>query len=236
MYNKSSLKSGFTLIELSIVLVIIGLLVGGVVTGSSLIHQSSLKSVINEFNTINTAINSFKLQYNFLPGDFPNAGSFWSGSSNCANSASPTGCNGDGNGQVYFVSTSGTESYRAFQHMNLAGILDGSFPGDNTFSSLYPSKYKRGYYDIRYGGTSSSGPIGNQIELGNWSIPGRIAAAGLAQPYDAYNIDSKMDDGLPNTGKLIGFDGANNTAGACATTSYNLTGTVNGCRMSKILD
>jgi prepilin-type N-terminal cleavage/methylation domain-containing protein len=67
---------GFTLIEISIVLVIIGLLVGGVLVGKSLIEASRLRAQISQFEQFDTAANTFRNKYNCLPGDCPNASSF----------------------------------------------------------------------------------------------------------------------------------------------------------------
>ncbi len=64
---------GFTLIELSIVLVIIGLIVGGVLVGQDLIHAAALRAVISEKDRFSAAIYTFQGKYGYLPGDFPNA-------------------------------------------------------------------------------------------------------------------------------------------------------------------
>jgi prepilin-type N-terminal cleavage/methylation domain-containing protein len=71
-------KHGFTLIELSIVIVIIGLIVAGVVSGQSLITQAKLRSVASEYNKYDSATNTFYLEYNALQGDMSNAWEFFS--------------------------------------------------------------------------------------------------------------------------------------------------------------
>ena len=60
-------KKGFTLLELSIVIVVIGLIVAGISAGQSLVRQASLKSLISERDQYTTAVNTYKLQYNALP-------------------------------------------------------------------------------------------------------------------------------------------------------------------------
>ena len=62
-------RSGFTLIELSIVLVIIGLIVGGILVGQDLIHAATIRSQISQIEKYNTAVNSFQIKYDGLPGD-----------------------------------------------------------------------------------------------------------------------------------------------------------------------
>ena len=74
--QKTSHISAFSLVELSIVLVILGLLVGGVLSGQSLIRAAELRSVTTEYSRYTTAISSFRDKYFALPGDMSNATSF----------------------------------------------------------------------------------------------------------------------------------------------------------------
>lgn len=90
---------GFTLIELSIVLVIIGLIVGGILVGRELIRQSELRGDLRELDKMTAAINSFKLKYGCVPGDCTNADQFFS---------TPSPENGDGNGIIDSLADSGT--------------------------------------------------------------------------------------------------------------------------------
>ena len=62
-------QAGFTLIELSIVLVIIGLIVGGVLTGQDLIRAAEIRATIGQYEKYNTAVNTFRTKYNGIPGD-----------------------------------------------------------------------------------------------------------------------------------------------------------------------
>jgi len=95
--------TGFTLIELSIVLVIIGLLVGGILVGRDLIEFAKVRAQITQLSDIETQIKTFELKYNCIPGDCPNAtdllgsGSVSSYSYGVCNSSV---CNGTGNGIV----------------------------------------------------------------------------------------------------------------------------------------
>ena len=66
-------REGFTLIELSLVLVIVGLIIGGVVVGRDLIHSAEIRATISQIEKYNTAVNTFRTKYNCLPGDCPAA-------------------------------------------------------------------------------------------------------------------------------------------------------------------
>ena len=70
--KKSKKQSGFTLIEMSIVLVIIGLIVGGVLVGRDLISAAAVRAQISQIEKYNLAVNTFREKYGYLPGDIPN--------------------------------------------------------------------------------------------------------------------------------------------------------------------
>src|ERR1700674_5205343 len=70
-------QSGFTLVEIAIVLVIIGLLLGGILKGQEMITQAKIKNIVNDFNGITAAINSYQDRYRSLPGDDQNATTRW---------------------------------------------------------------------------------------------------------------------------------------------------------------
>src|SRR4249920_300286 len=75
--SKNSAQAGFTLVEIAIVLVIIGLLLGGILKGQEMITQARIKNVVNDFNGITVAVTSYQDRYRFLPGDDPNADTRW---------------------------------------------------------------------------------------------------------------------------------------------------------------
>ncbi len=141
----------FTLIELSIALIIIGLIVGGILVGNDLVRAAQFKSVAKNIDEYRTAVNVFRLKYNCLPGDCPNATDFFGAeNSNPATciitpSSGSRTCNGNGDGQVrdcQFDSqgiagpqAQGYEMFRFWQHLAIAGIIKGKYTGTNGGSS-----------------------------------------------------------------------------------------------------
>ncbi len=133
-------RHGFTLIELSIVLVIIGLIVGAIVLGQSLIRQAEIRSLISDVDKIRAAINTFKEKYNCLPGDCANATDFFGTASGGCPSGARSGtetCNGNGDGDINLgavyttdYSVAGNiELFLFWQHLANAGLWPGTYTG-----------------------------------------------------------------------------------------------------------
>ena len=143
--NKHIISSGFSLVELSIVLVILGLLTGGILTGQSLIRAAELRKIVTDKDRIVAAVYTFRDQYLALPGDMPNATDFWGYTGDCAApSASGSGtqtCNGDGDGGVAVLTDSSDyeEVFYFWKHLANAGLIEGRYSGvgsgTNSFSS-----------------------------------------------------------------------------------------------------
>ncbi len=143
--------NGFSLVELSIVLVILGLLTGGILAGQSLIRAAEVRKFSVEAERYVTAVYTFRDKYFNLPGDMDNATAFWgvaggNGSNNACMTTDATGtatCDGDGDGiigpqQGYvagtplsFMSERGGEASRFWQHLANAGLIEGSYSGSS---------------------------------------------------------------------------------------------------------
>jgi hypothetical protein len=130
------------------VLVIIGLLIGGIFVGQSLIHNAQLNAVITEFNRYQTAVRSFQQQYQALPGDMNNATSFWGSAggtgsdTTCAAvvSTTPATCNGNGDGVINISNAVGWEWLRFWQHLANAKMIEGAYTGTgNPYSAVQAS-------------------------------------------------------------------------------------------------
>jgi prepilin-type N-terminal cleavage/methylation domain-containing protein len=217
MYVKSK-QNGFTLVELSIVLVIIGLIVGGVVGGQSLIHAAKIQKTLKTAHSLKVAIRAYELQYDAFPGDHVDAYDYFDGSGGdeiCGTNDTHygTGCNGNGNRKIAFSDSE--EPLAAFRHLTLAKILPGNYRGraqiakvgthapstefsKNTFFTLD--------YESSYQSDTQSG-IKNRIVLqgnGNPSYYGKYAAL---TPKDAATLDKKGDDGKADQGWIRASEG-----------------------------
>ncbi|MBN8543813.1 MAG: prepilin-type N-terminal cleavage/methylation domain-containing protein [Alphaproteobacteria bacterium] len=223
------MRSAFSLVELSIVLVILGLLTGGILAGQSLIRASELRAVTAEYQRYAAAVNTFRDKYFALPGDMANAQNFWGVAhatpATCVTTVG-TGtqtCNGDGNGRID-ISAGSREPFRAWQHLANAGLIEGTYTGTVTLPTWPSSKISNnstwGMGNWNYTGSLYwfDGDYGNVLYNGANNAGTTI---GNVNPSEAWNIDTKMDDGLPAQGKLWGggWGSGMSTAGTFCTTA-----------------
>lgn len=133
-FHANGRKRGFTLIELSVVLVVIGLLVGGILVGRDLIKAGEIRSMLSEVQ-FKLASTAFRTKYGCVAGDCNNATSFFSGATN-----------GDGDGFVSANVDVYPETYQFFYQLNQSGLLPGSYTGTGAayFAVLGP---KYSYYN-----------------------------------------------------------------------------------------
>lgn len=208
---------GFTLVELSIVIVIIGLIVAGVVGGQAIVNQAKLRKVITDYSAYKVAFNAFKLEYNKLPGDMDNATDYWPSAS--------TG-NGDNNGSIQFSETvtgQGFESLRVFQHLALADIIPGSYsytgnvwnPPYNTDAGPFPNSiyrpYTMGFYNARM-------QVGMILDD---KVPAVNQFRGVMTAKDMFSVDTKADDGVVTGGAIRALSTWPHQANKCVTGAFN---------------
>ena len=197
--NYSSKKSAFSLIELSIVLIIIGLLIAGITGGASLIKSSELRAVIGEARGYAVAVNAFFTQYDALPGDF--------------STAIASGDNvGNQNSRIEYA-TEGTEAWRDLRTagavdaiLTIIGATSAQSPGVNIPSSKTKSNgwaFDTNNTDLK-NYVVITGAIAGGADVNNSLVNGAFKSTGALLPTDALSIDAKTDDGKANTGKVLG--------------------------------
>lgn len=218
---------GFSLVELSIVLVILGLLTGGILAGQNLIRAAELRTTVMQYQQFFSATMAFKDRYFQLPGDFSAATQFWgrlNSNADCvtnsaaAVNASTGVCDGDGNGQVRAIATANqsSEELQAWRQLAAAGLVEGTYTGitnagGGITGSAPTAKFgAQTRWRIRYIGDLTGAVTGSQVDTfavvyGNvLELSEMTAGVGVFKPEEAWNIDKKIDDGKPAYGKMIG--------------------------------
>ncbi len=254
-YN-AFMNRGFSLVELSIVLVILGLLTGGILAGQSLIKAAELRSVSTEYNRYVTAMQTFRDKYFGLPGDFTKAIDFWGYThitpATCITTpgSGTQTCNGDGNGMIQTtsgVANTYSENFTFWQHLANAGLIEGTYTGrvgpggssEGTTDNSARSKFSQALWfpfnwDTSYSGTAQYDGVyrDNLFQFGAYGAGGSPGNP-VIRAEDAWNLDTKMDDGRPAYGSVrVRFWGAACTDAAnsaALNSNYLLTNTTNGC-------
>ncbi len=188
-----SQQSGFTLIEIAIVLVIIGLLLGGVLKGQELINSAKIKNVANDLNGIAAAVYSYQDRYKTYPGDDNGAAARWAGAQDGNKDGIVSGefCEDPVAGLPAAAPLG--ETIKFWQHLRLAG-----FVGGDTTSGEQPQNALGGIVGVQTAAGTAVPPA--VIDIGGFvvctsNLSGKIAEA----------IDRQFDDGLPNRGTLRAF-------------------------------
>jgi len=198
-FNRDN-KRGFTLVEMSIVLVIIGLIVGGILTGRELVEAAKIRKVIAEVDNIQIGIATFRDKFDEIPGDMPNATVYW------------PGVTSDGNGDMMLSASSddprNTEGGYLWHHLSLAKLYRSfARPNNDNWSStlgvntpeIIEGTSAVGNFEQRY-------YTANLINVGVPSPGSRNIRCGDAIDHMmAYAIDRKADDGSPSTGRMVAY-------------------------------
>jgi type II secretory pathway pseudopilin PulG len=181
------------LVEIAIVLVIIGLLLGGILKGQEMITQAKIKNVINDFNGITAAVTSYQDRYRALPGDDQNATTRWT-------TQAPANGNGDGviAGLYNANNTAGTggapantaESNLFWQHLRIAGFVPGLTMG--TGSGTPPQNATGGIMGVETAVVGTNGLGFTSVIVCSSNIPDKVAIA----------VDTQSDDANPGTGQI----------------------------------
>jgi prepilin-type N-terminal cleavage/methylation domain-containing protein len=213
-HNSKPAEAGFTLVEIAIVLVIIGLLLGGILKGQEMITQAKIKNAINDFNGVSVAITSYQDRYRALPGDDPRADTRWT---------VQAPAKGDGDGVIagkYNATVAGAapaaaeESNLFWQHLRIAGFVPGLTTGAG--SGAQPQNASAGIVGVQNAVNPGVGLGFTGLTMCSSNIPDKVAIA----------MDTQMDDSNSQTGQVRAqLQGSSNPdLGTTPATAYVETG------------
>ena len=217
-------QQGFTLIEIAIVLVIIGLLLGGVLKGQELIQNARVRNIIAQQEGIKSAFFGFQDRYRGIPGDYLVAN---------ANTNIPGAnmvCGGDGDSLIETTTTTGSPEFIcAWYHLSRAGFVTGSYTGTgaNPDPANSPANPFGGVMQLVFDNIYLANVAGAVPSIHNIKTGINIPSVVLAE------VDRKIDDGSPVTGTFR-FSTFNNADAACVTgagaaQTWDITGTQSVC-------
>ncbi len=208
-----SKQSGFTLVEIAIVLVIIGLLLGGVLKGQELINSAKVKNMINDFRSTSTFVFAYQDRFRALPGDDVRANANHGGTA----ATTPAGTLGNARINGAWNSLTATdETYLFWQHVRLAGLATGD-------PTPVAAPAAADLYNPRNADGGRMGITGDQVAAG-WVGNFFICSSGIQGRF-ARQIDTTIDDGNTSTGtvRVIGTIAGGEVAGAAAGPVYQVT-------------
>ena len=228
---KSKKQSGFTLVEIAIVLVVIGLLLGGILKGQQLINSARVRNLADQNSGVQAAYYGFIDRFRNLPGDMDCDQAV----ANVGQAVSAAGCatediGGDANGRIDI----GAEIGAVWAHLSTAGFLNGTYDGlDASNNALTIATYASG---VPAGGVPPNafqggiliahsedyvtGNARDTVERLVYSFGGNIPVPILR------DLDQKLDDGIAGTGVVrSAAEAANGTAGTFAAITDYTAGT-----------
>jgi prepilin-type N-terminal cleavage/methylation domain-containing protein len=225
-------QNGFTLIEIAIVLVIIGLLLGGVLKGQELITAARVRNLAAQLDGVKIAYLGFQDRYRSLPGDYAIA----QAAANIPGAGGVTtlGCTAAGtcgNGKIDDANEG--ESIIAWHQLSRSGFITGNYDGTGTTPTATnnPTNAFSGYLqlinDAAYLDPAATVPVALTVKTGS-NVPSPILA----------ELDRKIDDGFPNTGSLRFSVWQGSTAASCINAGppivYNAANDIKTCGAAQL--
>src|SRR5881394_3266923 len=183
-----SQQSGFTLVEIAIVLVIIGLLLGGILKGQELINSAKVKNLANDFRVIPTYIYAYQDKFKALPGDDSQVLAHMATTPPPTPATTPAGKQGNGiiDG-LWNTPTQTDESYLFWQHVRLANLASG--PTSTTDTTYVPKNAMGGEIGI-------SSATSTYLQIAGMSGTYQVCSRAILGKF-VKQLDVQMDDGQP---------------------------------------
>ena len=224
-----SRSDGFSLVELAVVLVVIGLIVGGVAVGQSLIKAAEVRSIQRDLQRYQTATHTFYERYTAMPGDMANATSYWGAADagdglgvdcTAVSSTTATTCNGSGDNKIGEAAGYYYEMFRYWQHLANAQMVEGTYTGVTgsgstrhcTLGTNCPKSRVTGTgFSVQYYAAADAsflGSIKGTLLFYGASNSTSVTNSAALIPEDAWSIDVKLDDGFPGHGDLQQYTNA----------------------------
>jgi prepilin-type N-terminal cleavage/methylation domain-containing protein len=215
-------SAGFTLVELAIVMIIIGLLIAGVLKGQALIANAQVTATVAQIKSTEAATSTFRDTYSAIPGDIVNPATRLP---SCTNACLVAAGALNGNGRLENLPSAtpiGAEGEAFFAQLNVAGLvtgLQGGAAGSTTVNGNFPATKISN--NVLQASTARNNVVGDFIGLIGAGVPDQglyltinpaIAAPAVGttalKPDQAQRLDTKMDDGIPDTGLVRAFGNA----------------------------
>lgn len=216
-------QGGFTLVEIAIVLMIIGLLIGGILRGQELIQSARVRNLIDQKSAIQTAYVGFLDRYRMLPGDLTVAQAAVVGNGAVASTA------GAGDGQIAW----GSEGILFFQNLTAAGFLSCGAcmtvtANGNAIISNGPTNVYGDFLELGWLNSTTTGVATSWLDTTTPGISRLVMTTGGTVPSQVLaEVDRKADDGFPGGGQLRFFLTGTQTLPLATCAPVPVGGTVN---------
>lgn len=241
-------NKGFTLMEMAMVLVSIALLAAAIISAQALIRTSRLVTITADVEIYKDATINFQTKYKYLPGDIPNATTFWGSDVSCPvtpDNDIPKMATCDGNGDAYIGDSNGSaygnannwfESFRYWQHLSNSGFIPGNFNGalsSRTEKGVDPGLnipagkiLGNGYFMLHVIPGLSPGVFNSNyhhVFIYGKPVGPKTSTYGPAiLPAEALMLDRKVDDGRPGSGFVLSFTTETEETKDCVTSTTEL--------------